>query len=234
MGSAVAGEMPVVVELYTSQSCYSCPPAEAYLADIAEQEGILALEFHVDYWNSLFYGFSGRWEDPYSKAEYTQRQRTYNVAIRRSGQVYTPQTIVNGRHELVGSHTDKISNLIKHQAGDPRPRIGVDIVRMGNDALEVRLGGEAVQTDAAETEVWLVRFLKRKTTQVSSGENKGKTLVSAHVVTEVKPIGTWRGSATTLSVGGFALADDEDCAVLIQTAELGPILGAGRCPAPQS
>lgn len=228
---AQAGESPVVVELFTSQSCYSCPPAEAYLAEIADQEGVLALEFHVDYWNTLVYGFAGRWEDPFSKAEYTQRQRIYNVAIRRSGQVYTPQAVIDGRHELVGSHKDKIARLIRQHSADPRPRVGVDIVRTGGSDLEVRLAGAA---DAAKTEVWLLRFLKRKSTQVPAGENKGKTLENAHIVSDVRSIGIYPGTPTTLKVSDFSLDDGEDCAVLVQSADLGPIMGAARCPAPQS
>lgn len=80
---------PVVVELFTSQSCYSCPPAEAYLGELAENPDIVALEWHVDYWDNLVYGSAGRWKDPYSDPAFTERQGLYNLSIRRSGSVYT-------------------------------------------------------------------------------------------------------------------------------------------------
>ena len=91
---------PVVVELFTSQGCYSCPPAEAYLAELAERTDIVALEFHVDYWDSLTYMWHGQWKDPFSSPQYTARQRDYNVAIRDQSGVYTPQMIIDGRIKL--------------------------------------------------------------------------------------------------------------------------------------
>ncbi len=97
-----------VIELFTSQSCYSCPPAEAYLGELSEEENILALEYHVDYWDRLNYGCYGRWKDVFSTPEMTERQRQYNVKIRNTGNVYTPQMVIDGRTEAVGSRRREV------------------------------------------------------------------------------------------------------------------------------
>ena len=104
-GDANAGDRngAVVVELFTSQGCYSCPPAEKFLGDLAEQETVIALDFHVDYWDNLVHGADGKWKDPFSRPAYTQRQRVYNQRIRGTGNVYTPQMVIDGRLEAVGS-----------------------------------------------------------------------------------------------------------------------------------
>ena len=104
---------PVVVELFTSQGCYSCPPAEAYLAELAERTDIVALEFHVDYWDSLTYMWHGQWKDPFSSPQYTARQRDYNVAIRDQSGVYTPQMIIDGRYEAVGSRRPQVADDVQ-------------------------------------------------------------------------------------------------------------------------
>lgn len=94
---------PVSVELFTSQGCYSCPPAEADLGKLAKRSDVVALEWHVDYWDDLVYGGAGKWKDPFSSPEVTARQRDYNDSIRGQRRVYMPQMIVAGVREAVGS-----------------------------------------------------------------------------------------------------------------------------------
>ena len=98
VSTATAGDRngAVVVELFTSQGCYSCPPAEKFLGDLSEQKSVIALEFHVDYWDDLVHGGDGKWKDPLSKPAYTQRQRIYNQRIRGTGNVYTPLMVIDG------------------------------------------------------------------------------------------------------------------------------------------
>ena len=96
--AAAAEEVPTVVELFTSQGCYSCPPAEAFLGELAKRSDVVALEFHVDYWDDLVYGSAGQWKDPFSDPAYTRRQQVYARGI-PGGRVYTPQIVVDGRLE---------------------------------------------------------------------------------------------------------------------------------------
>lgn len=215
---------PAVVELFTSQSCYSCPPAEKLLGELAGRPDIVALEFHVDYWNELVYGSAGKWRDPYSKPAHTERQRAYNSSIRRRSGVYTPQIIVGGRLQMVGSRRDKVLAAIRRIQSDGPPPLMVSIRRSG-DRLGVSIQGAA----GTEGTVWLVKFLLKETTRVTAGENKDKSLTNRHVVTGIRRIGPL-GKASLMEIGGAALKQGEGCAVLIHNGDNGPILGAAYCP----
>ncbi|MDP6603231.1 MAG: DUF1223 domain-containing protein [Rhodospirillales bacterium] len=226
--ATVAEDAPTVVELFTSQSCYSCPPAEAFLGELSARADVVALEFHVDYWDDLVYGFAGKWKDVFSAPEFTDRQQDYNLAIRRTGSVYTPQMVIDGRADVAGTRRDDVFAEIEHQKSTVRPRVHVAVSHAQPGGLKVALGGGA----PAAAGVFLVRFLGSHVTAVRSGENKGKTLTNTHVVREVRSIGEWRGRPITLDVPDAQLADGEGCAVLVQAAPTGPILGAAACPAP--
>lgn len=220
-------EQVTVIELFTSQSCYSCPPAEAYLGELAEEESILALEYHVDYWDRLNYGRHGRWKDVFSTPEMTQRQRAYNVEIRDTGSVYTPQMVIDGRTEAVGSRRREVRNLIEKVRSDKKPRVTVDVTASKDGAVTVALG-EVPDTHA---DVWLVTFIREVTTQVLRGENHGKSLTNHNIVREVRHIGDWNGTSVTLDVPELTLEDGQSCAVLVQDGRVGPVLGAAYCPA---
>lgn len=217
----------VVVELFTSQGCYSCPPAEKFLGDLSGEKSVIALEFHVDYWDDLVYGAAGKWKDPFSKPAYTQRQRTYNQQIRRTGNVYTPQMVIDGRLEAVGSRRLSVLNAIRKAENGLKDRVNVGVTLASGKVEKVTLAGPV----KAEGSVWLVRFIKSKETRVRSGENKGKALLSHNIVTEVQKIGKWAGKPASFTVKAFALAEGEGCAVLVQNNRQGPILGAAQCPA---
>lgn len=215
---------PAVVELFTSQGCYSCPPAEKLLGELAGRPDVVALEFHVDYWNSLVYGSAGKWRDPFSKPAHTERQRAYNLAIRRRSGVYTPQIIVGGRLQMVGSKRDRVLAAIRRIRSDGPSPLTVSIRRSG-DRLGVSVQG------AAKTEgtVWLVKFLIEETTRVTAGENKDKSLTNRNVVTGIRRIGPLQ-KASLMEFRGAALKQGEGCAVLIHKGDNGPILGAAYCP----
>ncbi|MEZ5670545.1 MAG: DUF1223 domain-containing protein [Alphaproteobacteria bacterium] len=213
---------PVVVELFTSQSCYSCPPAEAYLGELAGRPGIVALEWHVDYWDNLVYGSAGQWRDPFSAAAHTARQVAYNQALRGTGGVYTPQMVIGGRAEAVGSARDDVEAAIAAAAGEARASL----------AVTAEAGGIAVALDGAAAtpaDVWLVRYLVRRTTAVERGENHGKDLTNHHVVTGLERLGGWSGGTARFTADRPAA--DEGCAVLVQPAGLAPVLAAAACPA---
>lgn len=213
---------PVVVELFTSQSCYSCPPAEEFLGELAGDPGVVALEWHVDYWDDLVYGSAGRWKDPYSDPAFTERQGLYNRVIRRSGSIYTPQMVVDGTIEAVGSRRNAVNAAIDAAARLPKPAT-VTVSPEGAERLSVQIDG----TPSRPTSIWLVRFIHSETTDVPRGENHGKQLVNHNIVRELSKIANWSGGPVALSIdvpeAGFG------CAILVQRAPGEPIEGAQGC-----
>jgi hypothetical protein len=227
---AWAGERPVTVELFTSQSCYSCPPAEAFLNELAGMEDVVALEFHVDYWDRIVYGGAGQWKDVFSQPAWTERQYAYARRITRSGRVYTPQMVVGGRAETVGSRRGEVLDAIEAARRADRPGVDVAVRAAEAGGLAVSLSGEA----EGPAQVWLVRFQRRHETRVLGGENNGKTLVNAHAVLGIEAIGEWRGAAEEIAISDPGLAAGEGCAVLVQAENAEPVLGADYCPLPES
>ena len=223
--AADAGDGPTVVELFTSQGCYSCPPAEALLGELADQDGVLALEFHVDYWDELVYGSAGKWKDVFSSPAYTQRQRAYNVALRGRGSVYTPQMIIDGRAETVGSRRRAVQKAINVAARVANPAM-VSVTARQDGGYDVSVQGRSAWPAA----VWLVVFDEETVTRVTAGENKGKTLPSHHVVRNLARLGDWNGEAASFQVPAGSRQEGQGCAILIQDDQAGPILGAASCP----
>ncbi len=209
---AEAGEPLVVVELYTSQGCSSCPAADAFLGELlAMRSDILGLEFHVDYWDNL------GWKDSFSSAESTARQRAYAKALGLT-YVYTPQMVIQGTLQATGSDRETIQD----QIGDARklPRIDVELTR-NDKALQITLGKISHPVKA---DVFMVVFDKEHTTKVKRGENRGETITNRNVVRTLKRIGSWRGNAANLST---TLDENGDaCAVIVQSRDSGTILGA--------
>ncbi|MGF1476453.1 MAG: DUF1223 domain-containing protein [Geminicoccaceae bacterium] len=213
---------PVVVELFTSQSCYSCPPAEAYLAELANKPDVLALEWHVDYWDDLVYGAAGQWRDPFSDPAYTERQVAYNLAIRGSGRIYTPQMVIDGADEAVGSRREQVRAAIE-RAGQNRRSTEITLSPAEGHTLTVKLDGALDQP----ADVWLVRYLRAETTEVERGENHGKRLTNHHIVREVEKLGAWRGGEVSFTFNGAS--EEMGCAILVQRAPAGSIQGARSC-----
>ncbi len=226
-GPAIAADDQLtVIELFTSQSCYSCPPAEAYLGELSEDKAILALEYHVDYWDRLNYGRHGRWKDVFSTPEMTERQRSYNAEIRNTRSVYTPQMVIDGRSEAVGSRRREVQNLISSVRKDDQPRVSVEVAAAANGGVTVSIG----DVPDSNADVWLVTFIREVTTKVARGENHGKTLTNHNIVREVRRIGEWDGKMTAIDVTDLALEDGQSCAILVQDGKVGPVLGAAYCP----
>lgn len=217
---AAAETRPVVVELFTSQGCSSCPPAEAFMRDLAARPDLVALEWHVDYWDDLHAGASGVWKDPFSAPEHTRRQRAYNKALTGRASAYTPQLVIDGAAETVGSRRAEIERLIAD-----RP----DTENKASIAFGGR-GGDLTVTASAPpgATVRLVRFAKALVTRVERGENAGKTLAEAHVVRRQDVLGVT--GADPLTVAARAPAAGEGCAVLIEDGDGGAVLAAQYCP----
>lgn len=213
--AATRATAPVVVELFTSQSCSSCPPAEAYFRELAARPGLIALEWHVDYWNDLRVGDAGRWRDPFSSPAFTKRQRVYNQRLRGEPAGYTPQAVVAGRTETTGSDRRAVEKLIE-QAAKTSPTVTID-TSPGNDVRFSVIGAPK------NAEVLLVTYRLAATTQVKGGENRGRTLASAHLVTAVKNLGAGPNFSAPLPAKG------EGCAILVNEAGQGRILAAAKC-----
>lgn len=215
-----AGARPVAVELFTSQGCSSCPPAEAHFRDLAARADLVALEWHVDYWDDLHAGATGQWKDPFSSPDHTRRQRAYNKVLLGKASAYTPQLVIDGAAETVGSRRAEIERLIAD-----RP----DTENKASIAFGAR-GGDLTVTATAPpgATVRLVRFAKALVTRVERGENAGKTLAEAHVVRRQEILGVT--GAAPLVADARAPAAGEGCAVLIENGVGGEVLAAQYCP----
>jgi len=205
-----------VVELFTSQGCSSCPPADAFQGDLAQREDVLALSFHVDYWDYI------GWKDPFSSPEASARQRSYAHYF-KTGHVYTPQMVIDGRYGEVGSHRGKVLSRMNASIGFPKADVQVE----GKENL---ISIEVGNYDGAlndEVGVYLVLLDKKHETQIRKGENAGRFLSNHNVVREVRWVGKWTGKASQFSIDKASLNGLGDrCAVLLQSASLGPIYGA--------
>lgn len=220
---AEAPAKPVILlELFTSQGCYSCPPAEALVRDIyAGRQDVVPLEFHVDYWNDLIYGLAGSWEDPFSSPDYTARQVAYNLKLRRTRGVYTPQMVVQGRHQGSGARQGRIEAFIETEAARESP-LSFYFDGAAENGLTARLEGNL---NGSEDFYYAVYWLK-KTTEIPSGENKGKTLASRNIV---KEIGRRDATRRRLSLPPVN-TKTEGCVVWAQRQQTGAVLAAARCP----
>lgn len=210
---------PTVVELFTSQGCSSCPPADQFLVELAQRDDVIALGYHIDYWDHI------GWSDPFGLAEATARQRAYGRWLGHRS-VFTPQMIIDGTVSTVGSRRNEVLPAIAEAPSARTPRVAVDLVAEAPDRLSVRVGPGPATGDGAR--ILLIRYDDAHVTAVGRGENRGRTLINANVVRSIAPIGVWRGKAVTLTVPAAPSADTGGFVVLVQPDGLGAILGAAR------
>ncbi len=206
-------ERPVVLELFTSQSCSSCPPADALLAELARSEAdILALNFHVDYWNRL------NWRDPFSSAAATSRQRAYAAAL--GTEVFTPELVVDGSQGVVGSQRRDVQQALA-AARDARahgPAIPITVqLQDGRAAIDVGAGAGAGR-------LLIAGYDPKHVTVIGAGENGGRTLTEINLVRGWRDIGAWHGAPLHVLTD---LPRGEQTAVLLQD-RLGKVLAAAR------
>ncbi|MER9563888.1 DUF1223 domain-containing protein [Mesorhizobium sp. M0571] len=207
--SAAAAQKLTVIELFTSQGCSSCPPANANLIKVKDRPGVLALSFNVTYWDYL------GWKDTFGREEFTQRQVRYEPSLGRSGP-FTPQVVVNGKADAVGAMPGEMEQLISSGGHADGPSLSLA-------GGKVSIGAGPVPDGKAD--VWLVRYDKGVVeVPVSRGENTGRTLPHANVVHSLTGLGSWAGDATVLPLP--AAASGLSTAVLVQVPGGGPILAA--------
>ncbi|MEZ5459713.1 MAG: DUF1223 domain-containing protein [Steroidobacteraceae bacterium] len=212
---ARAWASPTVVELFTSQGCNSCPPAEAYLGELAQRSDVLALSYHVDYWNYL------GWKDPHALPVATERQRAYAKQLRLRT-VFTPQMIIDGRTSLVGSDRRRVETRL----GQGRElNLPVSVI-LEQDELVVLLGPDQ---SPAPADTLLIPYRRTAHSFIAAGENRGLRLKEFNVVREVRNVGRTSAQSRRLSVAIDSIPPDAtDVAVLLQRPLQGEIVGAAQ------
>jgi hypothetical protein len=205
---------PVVVELFTSQGCSSCPPADAFLGELAQRQDVIALAFHIDYWDYI------GWKDPFASPDFTKRQRGYAGALGLRS-VYTPQMVIDGRVDAVGSHRNRVEELIRKSSFVPKLAVTLEPA-----AGKARLNLPEARLERPAT-IWLAIYDREERTKVKRGENAGRELSEYNIVRALRKIGSWDGSAQAIEVDlSEAIADGMSGAILIQSADQGPVIGA--------
>jgi hypothetical protein len=211
---ANAAERPVVVELFTSQGCSSCPPANAYLNEMVKQRrDVLALAFHVTYWDRL------GWKDPFSMESATDRQAVYG---RRFGDgSYTPEMVVDGAASAVGSDRGQVGSAIEKAKRSGQTAAAINVTKSG-DQVSIEVGA-----GSGQGRILLIGFDHEHTTAIGRGENSGRTLTEANVVRSFRAVGQWSGAAVRLNE---RFPQGQDVAVVLEAPD-GRIIGAGRLTA---
>jgi len=219
-GMARAGDFIGVVELFTSQGCSSCPPADAELAKMVEENKVLALSYHVDYWNYL------GWADTLSSAASTERQYGYARTLMRKN-VYTPQMVINGQDHTNGADREAVDKIVK-TLSDSGAGLTVDV------AAKIDSVGLKISVGAGEGKANIVAVYFDEATEVNikRGENSGRAITYRHSVREMETIGMWDGEAVSLllPVSVLSAHPGRGCAILLQVVgedgSPGRILGA--------
>ncbi len=215
---------PVVVELFTSQGCSSCPPADAFLGELARRDNVVALAFHVDYWDYI------GWKDPFGDPLFTQRQRAYAARLRQRS-IYTPQMVIDGATHEVGSRRDRVEATIRQRLdAGPAERVSIPIEfgRRSDGPVTIVVPKAAANGPA---DLLLAAVDAEHVTEIKRGENSGRVLSDYNVVRSIAQIGQWRGEELAVTVGPDSWHRGADAlTVLLQAEGHGPIWGATRIP----
>ena len=214
-GPLLAQANEVLVELFTSQGCSSCPPADALLKKLDARGGVIALALHVDYWDYI------GWKDSFGDPAYAKRQRAY-AYVAGSSTIYTPQMIVGGTAIIVGSRPMEVADLI-HQMQVRDDGVRMMLERIGN---RLHITARMLGSHSQPMIVQLVRYNPSQSVSISRGENAGRTIEYVNIVTEWRQIGKWDGkSPLKLST---RVRGSEPLVVILQAAGPGQVLAAAR------
>ncbi|NBB99218.1 MAG: DUF1223 domain-containing protein [Alphaproteobacteria bacterium] len=214
---------PVVVELYTSQGCAACPPADDLLNEIADHDAVLPLALHVDYWDYI------GWADTFGKAAFSARQKSYARKMGRKS-VYTPQMIIGGIDDIQGNAAMQVMGLIADHHMNPFADglVTVEIAAQDSGGVTVEARSSTILEFAVDVQI--VRFLDRATVEITAGENAGREITYRNIVTDWTVLDAWDGSAPFSYTVPGDVPDGTGLAVLVQEQGLGPILAAARYP----
>ena len=216
---AGANAGPWSVELFTSQGCSSCPPADANLGELAIRPDIVALSFHVDYWDYI------GWKDPFASRETTERQRAYARALRQR-YVYTPEMVIDGFAHNPGREMAPIKALLAEARKRTPARATPELSRDASGGLTVKLAAFAL--DGGKAEISLAVYDRRHATKVKSGENSGRKLENFNIVRRFESLGAWDGAARSWTVPGDGFGPGHGVAVLVQRPDHGPMIGCNK------
>ncbi len=209
-----AGENPVVVELFTSQGCSSCPPADRLLAELASRDDVIPLALHVDYWDYI------GWKDVFGQPAFTRRQKGY---ARAGGwrTIYTPQMVINGTEDVVGSRPMKLAEIIQKHGALP-DKVDLDIRREGG---QLHIRAEAL-AEIGPCEIHVIRYEPKEAVDILRGENAGRRFVYTHIARGWEVVDRWNGKGryeTRVPLAGTA-----PVVVLVQGTRYGSIVAAAR------
>lgn len=222
-GQVTAGELVTkpVVELFTSQGCSSCPPADRLIGTMAERDSVIALTYHVDYWDYL------GWRDTLAKREFSERQRNY-AARRKDGAVYTPQIVINGGPHVVGSDGDTVERLLSEARANTDTFVTPRISAERNGGIFKITIARSEKPVSKNLTVFVASVTPEVSVSIARGENRGKTIEYHNVVTKLVPVGSWSGEETVLKLDASTLMSgkEQNCAVLIQDGDDGQIYAA--------
>ncbi len=209
-----AAPIDVVVELFSSQGCSSCPPGDKLVTELRNMPGVLALTYHVDYWDYL------GWKDTLGSADFSQRQYDYAKA-RGDMDVFTPQMVINGEKQVVGSQRSEVFAVM--EAG--RRKWPVD-VSLNGGPKDISVSVDAGEPGAGAT-LWIMPILDKVTVKIEKGEIAGKEITYVNVVRRLVPAGMWKGEAMSLTLpkDGLMTADSTACVALLQEGKVGRVLG---------
>ena len=214
-GAAVAQQQPVVVELYTSQGCSSCPPADAIFSELKGREDVIAIALHVDYWDYI------GWKDEFGDPAHAKRQRAYAAkAGRRS--IYTPEMVVNGQTDIVGAKAMALSKAIAEHGAETQ----VTQLQVQRSENTLRIQAAVPANDAGTMDVHVLRLIPSQKSKITRGENRGETYEYTNIAHSWQVAGTWDGQSNldmSLAVGG-----EDPIVVFIQEANAGKIIAAAR------
>jgi hypothetical protein len=221
-GLQASSRTPVFVELFTSQGCSSCPPADKFMGELTKRPGVVGVTFNVDYWDYL------GWRDTLGSPAHSRRQREY-AARRGDGRVYTPQMVINGRTHEVGSHRRAVLAEIERQSAMPdRYFVPIELSADGSE-LAVDVGGGPTDRIIQASTLWVLSITPEVAVKIRRGENAGREIRYYNVVRQMTPVGMWKGDAITqrLPKSQFLTGGNTMCAAVLQVDGGGPILGCG-------
>jgi len=209
-----AEDAPVLLELFTSQGCSDCPPADRLAGELKGRPGLHVVSLNVDYWDYL------GWRDTLGKAQYTQRQQEY-ARVRGDNEVYTPQMVINGELHAVGSNRSAIEAAIAAARGTLARRVPLSISVAGG-SFSISVG----QGDGSGT-VWLMGVAAEVKVPIGKGENSGANVTYHNVVRQLVAAGAWEGASKTFTVprASLLMDDSRTCLAILQRGRVGQVLG---------
>jgi hypothetical protein len=211
---------PVLVELFTSQGCSSCPPADQILGDLQKRDDVVALSFSIDYWDYI------GWRDTLASHDNTLRQQAYEKTL-PSHRVYTPQMVIDGAQDVVGNQRRDVLEAVDRRVQQTRGKRVPIALKQTGDVVQIRIGGGPAAEPAT---VWLAHTLSSRTVNVAKGENSGRTITYHNVVRGFMAVGKWSGQPLSMAFPAQGRQGEitDGVAVWVQADGQGQVLGAAQ------